>query len=127
MAGRDVARERHAVRELIGLTSQDAAVDGMLTGQENLVMMGAAVHLGRRAARERAVELLEQFGLTEAAARPVRTYSGGMRRRLDLAISLIASPPVLFLDEPTTGLTRSAGSRCGTRSGGCWPSVRRSC
>jgi daunorubicin resistance ABC transporter ATP-binding subunit len=102
--GRDVVREARAVRERIGLTSQDAAVDGVLTGQENLVMMGRLFHLGRKSAASRATELLELFDLADAGGRAVRTYSGGMRRRLDLAVSLITSPTVLFLDEPTTGL-----------------------
>ncbi len=102
--GHDVARQAGAVREVIGLTSQDVALDGLLTGRENLVMMGRLFRLGRATAQQRAIELLDQFDLAEAAGRPVRTYSGGMRRRLDLAISLITSPPVLFLDEPTTGL-----------------------
>jgi ABC-2 type transport system ATP-binding protein len=102
--GHDVAGDAGAVRARIGLTGQDTAVDGLLTARENLVMMGRLFHLGRDAARQRATELLAQFDLAEAADRPVQTYSGGMRRRLDLAISLITSPPVLFLDEPTTGL-----------------------
>jgi ABC-2 type transport system ATP-binding protein len=89
---------------MIGLTGQSAAVDELLTGRENLVMMGQLYRLTAPSARARAQELLEEFDLVEAAERPAKTYSGGMRRRLDLAVSLIAAPPVIFLDEPTTGL-----------------------
>jgi len=102
--GHDVLNQPQKVRQVIGLTGQSAAVDEMLTGRENLVMMGRLYHLARSSAKERAEELLQQFDLTEAADRPLKTYSGGMRRRLDLAVSLIATPPVIFLDEPTTGL-----------------------
>ena len=104
VAGFDVVREPARVREHIGLAGQYAAVDENLTGFENLEMVGALYHLGRRAARRRAGELLADFDLTDAGGRLVRTYSGGMRRRLDLAAALVARPPVLFLDEPTTGL-----------------------
>jgi ABC-2 type transport system ATP-binding protein len=104
IAGRDVVREAAAVRRLIGLSGQYAAVDGFLTGRENLRMIGRLYGLDRRPARRRADELLERVGLAAAAQRTVRTYSGGMRRRLDLAASLVAEPSVLFLDEPTTGL-----------------------
>jgi ABC-2 type transport system ATP-binding protein len=104
VAGIDVVREPAKVREHIGLAGQYAAVDENLTGFENLEMVGQLYHLGRRVARERATSLLADFDLTEAADRLVRTYSGGMRRRLDLAAALVARPPVLFLDEPTTGL-----------------------
>jgi ABC-2 type transport system ATP-binding protein len=104
VAGRDVVRERAAVRRRISLTGQYAAVDGLQTGAENLRMIGRLQGLSARAARDRAVELLETFDLTDAAARRVATYSGGMRRRLDLAASLMRRPSVLFLDEPTTGL-----------------------
>jgi ABC transporter DrrB family efflux protein len=102
--GHDVAREPAAVRELIGLTGQFAAVDELLTGRENLEMFGRLFKLSREEARRRAGELLERFGLVPAADRPARTYSGGMRRRLDIASSLLTRPQVLFLDEPTTGL-----------------------
>ena len=104
VAGADVAKNPARVRALVALTGQYAAVDPFQTGEENLVMMGNLAHLPRRAVRARAQELLERFDLTAAARRPVSTYSGGMRRRLDLAISLVASPAVLVLDEPTTGL-----------------------
>ena len=102
--GRDVAAEPHAVRGTIGLAGQYAAVDENLTGRENLRMVGRLTHLARAALGARADELLERFDLGDAADRPVRTYSGGMRRRLDLAAALVHTPPVLFLDEPTTGL-----------------------
>ena len=102
--GHDVVRERHAVRGLIGVTGQYASVDEMLTGAENLRLFGRLLGLGRRRARERADELLAAFSLTEAGGKRVNSYSGGMRRRLDLAVSLIAQPPLVFLDEPTTGL-----------------------
>jgi ABC-2 type transport system ATP-binding protein len=104
VAGFDVLRQPREVRAVIGLSGQYAAVDEYLTGYENLDMIGRLYHLGRGAAKERARELLAQFRLDEAADRPVKTYSGGMRRRLDLAGALIARPSVLFLDEPTTGL-----------------------
>jgi ABC-2 type transport system ATP-binding protein len=102
--GFDVHKEADEVRSVIGLTGQSAAVDELLTGRENLVMMGRLYHLPKATALQRAEELLEQFDLVDAASRTVKTYSGGMRRRLDLAVSLIATPPVIFLDEPTTGL-----------------------
>jgi ABC-2 type transport system ATP-binding protein len=104
VAGFDVVRDAPRVREQIGLAGQYAAVDENLTGFENLEMVGRLYHLGRRQSRERANELLGDFDLADAGARLVRTYSGGMRRRLDLAAALVAKPPVLFLDEPTTGL-----------------------
>ena len=102
--GHDVAGEPAAVRELIGLTGQFAAVDELLTGRENLEMFGRLFNLSREDARRRAGDLMERFGLAQAADRPARTYSGGMRRRLDIASSLVTRPQVLFLDEPTTGL-----------------------
>jgi ABC-2 type transport system ATP-binding protein len=104
VAGLDVVAQAGRLRALIGLAGQYAAVDENLTGFENLEMVGRLYHLGRRASRERADELLALFALEDAARRLVRTYSGGMRRRLDLAAALVARPPVLFLDEPTTGL-----------------------
>jgi ABC-2 type transport system ATP-binding protein len=102
--GHDVVKEQDAVRRLIGLAGQYATVDENLTGRENLRMVGRLSHLVRKVASERASQLLDSFGLADAADRPLKTYSGGMRRRLDLAAALVASPPVLFLDEPTTGL-----------------------
>ena len=102
--GHDVVREAASVRHSIGLAGQYAAVDGNLTGRENLRLIGRLTHLPRRQIAARADELLERFELAEAADRVVRTYSGGMRRRLDLAAALVHQPPVLFLDEPTTGL-----------------------
>jgi ABC-2 type transport system ATP-binding protein len=104
IAGYDVVVDAPEVRRHIGLTGQYASVDESLTGMQNLVMIGELTRMPRRQARVRAGELLEQFTLTHAGARPVKTYSGGMRRRLDLAASLIGDPEILFLDEPTTGL-----------------------
>lgn len=102
--GFDVVKQANKVRHTIGLTGQYAALDELLTGRENLEMMGQLYHMGRQKATQRANELLTQFELNDAADRAVKTYSGGMRRRVDLAASLIATPPVIFLDEPTTGL-----------------------
>ncbi|WP_436759963.1 ATP-binding cassette domain-containing protein [Streptosporangium sp. V21-05] len=117
VAGHDVVREAGEVRAMIGLAGQHAAVDEKLTGRGNLRMFGRLCHLSRRDAHRRADELLERFGLTDAADRQVTGYSGGMRRRLDLITSLILRPEVLFLDEPTTGLDpRSRGE--------IWDSVR---
>jgi ABC-2 type transport system ATP-binding protein len=104
IAGLDVVRDAAALRAKIGLAGQYAAVDENLTGFENLEMVGQLYHMPRKEARSRADELLERFDLTDAAKRPAKTYSGGMRRRLDLAAALVFRPPVLFLDEPTTGL-----------------------
>lgn len=104
VVGLDVVRDAKALRSRIGVSGQYAAVDENLTGFENLDMVGRLYHLGGRRSRERADELLERFDLVDAARRPVSTYSGGMRRRLDLAGALVAEPEVLFLDEPTTGL-----------------------
>ncbi|MFV2118542.1 ATP-binding cassette domain-containing protein [Streptomyces sp. Act-28] len=104
VAGVDVLEHPDAVRRSIGLSGQFAAVDEYLTGRENLHMVGRLYQMSGRAAKARAAELLERFGLADAADRPARTYSGGMRRRLDLAAALVVSPPVMFMDEPTTGL-----------------------
>ncbi len=104
VAGYDVRDEPDMVRRHMGLTGQVATVDELLTGRENIRMIGALYGIGRRDLSRLSDQLLEQFSIADAADRPVRSYSGGMRRRLDLAVSLIASPPVLFLDEPTTGL-----------------------
>ncbi|MEO3803067.1 ATP-binding cassette domain-containing protein [Nonomuraea sp. B1E8] len=104
VAGCDVVRDARRLRARIGASGQYAAVDDHLTGAENLEMVGRLYHLGTRRSRQRARELLERFDLADAAERPVQGYSGGMRRRLDLAGALVANPPVLFLDEPTTGL-----------------------
>jgi len=104
VAGVDLGRHPEAIRRLIGLSGQYAAVDEYLTGFENLEMVGRLYRLGKAQSRRRAAELLERFSLADAGDRPVKTYSGGMRRRLDLAGALVAEPPVLFLDEPTTGL-----------------------
>lgn len=102
--GHDVVREPNQVRQLIGVTGQFASVDEALSATENLVIFGRLLGLSRTDAKAKAVDLLERFGLTDAARRPLKKFSGGMRRRLDLAASLIAQPPLIFLDEPTTGL-----------------------
>jgi len=116
--GRDVVKHARAVREMVSLTGQYASLDEDLTGFENLVLFGRLLGSNWRAARTRATELLEAFGLTEAASRQVQTYSGGMRRRLDIAASLIGVPQILFLDEPTTGLDPRARNQV-------WELVRR--
>ncbi|MCX2968765.1 MULTISPECIES: ATP-binding cassette domain-containing protein [Streptomyces] len=118
VGGHDVATQPRQVRRQIGFAGQDAAVDEILSGRQNLEMFGRLFHLGPRAARHRARELLEQFRLTEAADKVVSGYSGGMRRRLDLAASLVLAPRVLFLDEPTTGLDPRARNEV-------WDAVRR--
>src|SRR6266487_4128062 len=104
VAGHDLAREPDPVRAAIGVTGQLTAVDNLLTGEENLLLMADLRHLGRREGRRRAAELLDQFDLVEAAKKPVATYSGGMKRRLDLAMGLVGDPRIVFLDEPTAGL-----------------------
>jgi ABC-2 type transport system ATP-binding protein len=104
VAGHDLARDPDAVRAAIGVTGQLTAVDNLLTGEENLLLMADLHHLDRAEGRQRAAELLDRFDLVEAGAKPAATYSGGMRRRLDLAMGLIGAPRILFLDEPTTGL-----------------------
>ncbi|MEV5781190.1 ATP-binding cassette domain-containing protein [Streptomyces sp. NPDC048448] len=104
VAGVDVLKHPDEVRRRVGLSGQFAAVDEYLTGRENLQMVGRLYQMRSKAAKQRAVELLDQFHLTDAADRPAKTYSGGMRRRLDLAAALVVSPPVMFMDEPTTGL-----------------------
>jgi ABC-2 type transport system ATP-binding protein len=118
VAGADVVRQPGLVRDRIGLTGQYAAVDLVLSGRQNLVLFGRLQHLGARAARRRADELLDQFGLAGAAGRSAAEYSGGMRRRLDLAASLIRRPQVLFLDEPTTGLDPASRNQV-------WDAVRK--
>lgn len=104
VAGHNVVQQPERVREVIGLAGQYPAVDEMLTGRENLIMVGQLYHFGYGKSKDRASELLKRFSLEDAADRPVKTYSGGMRRRLDLAASIVARPQILFLDEPTTGL-----------------------
>jgi ABC-2 type transport system ATP-binding protein len=104
VAGHDVAQDPDAVRAVIGVTGQFSAVDNLLTGEENLTLMADLRHLGRREGRRRAAELLERFDLVEAARKPAATYSGGMKRRLDLAMGLVGDPRIIFLDEPTAGL-----------------------
>ncbi|MED1953799.1 ATP-binding cassette domain-containing protein [Brevibacillus centrosporus] len=116
--GHDVVKESHIVRQLIGVTGQYASVDESLSATENLIIFSRLLGLGRSEARKKAENLLEEFGLTEAAKRPLKHFSGGMRRRLDLAASLIAQPPLIFLDEPTTGLDPRTRSQM-------WDTIRR--
>lgn len=116
--GRDVLKESHMVRQLIGVTGQYASVDESLSATENLIIFSRLLGLGRAEARRKAAELLEEFGLSEAAKRPLKNFSGGMRRRLDLAASLIAQPPLIFLDEPTTGLDPRTRAQM-------WDTIRR--
>ncbi|MFE1343836.1 ATP-binding cassette domain-containing protein [Streptomyces sp. NPDC058757] len=104
VAGHDLATEAHAVRAAIGVTGQFSAVDGLITGEENMLLMADLHHLPRREGRRVAAELLARFDLVEAAAKPASTYSGGMKRRLDIAMTLVGGPRIIFLDEPTTGL-----------------------
>ena len=118
VAGFDVVREPAQVQRRIGVTGQDATLDELLTGRQNLVMIGRLGGLGRRQARARAAALLDQFELSDAADRMMKTYSGGMRRRLDLAAGVLTRPPVLFLDEPTTGLDPTSRARM-------WEVIRR--
>ncbi|UVI28442.1 ATP-binding cassette domain-containing protein [Paenibacillus spongiae] len=116
--GYDVMKESNIVRQLIGVTGQYASVDESLSATENLIIFSRLLGLGRAEARRKAEELLEEFGLTEAARRPLKNFSGGMRRRLDLAASLIAQPPLIFLDEPTTGLDPRTRAQM-------WDTIRR--
>lgn len=116
--GHDVQRESQIVRQLIGVTGQYASVDESLSATENLVIFSRLLGLGRAESRRKAAELLEEFGLTEAAKRPLKNFSGGMRRRLDLAASLISQPPLIFLDEPTTGLDPRTRAQM-------WETIRR--
>ncbi|OAB41539.1 ABC transporter [Paenibacillus macquariensis subsp. defensor] len=116
--GHDVVKESQIVRQLIGVTGQYASVDESLSATENLIIFSRLLGLGRAEARQKADELLEEFGLTEAAKRPLKNFSGGMRRRLDLAASLIAQPPLIFLDEPTTGLDPRTRTQM-------WDTIRR--
>jgi oleandomycin transport system ATP-binding protein len=118
VGGFDVVREAHQVRQLIGLTGQYASVDETLTGTENLVLLGRLLGIPRSEAKQRARELLAQFDLSDAASRATKTYSGGMRRRLDLAASMVGRPPLLYLDEPTTGLDPRARTEL-------WDFIRR--
>ncbi|WP_179033410.1 ATP-binding cassette domain-containing protein [Paenibacillus kribbensis] len=116
--GHDAVKEPQVVRQLIGVTGQYASVDESLSATENLIIFSRLLGLGRAEARHKAAELLEEFGLTEAAKRPLKHFSGGMRRRLDLAASLIAKPPLIFLDEPTTGLDPRTRTQM-------WDTIRR--
>ncbi|MCC3653125.1 ATP-binding cassette domain-containing protein [Streptomyces sp. S07_1.15] len=104
VGGHDLATDPQAVRSAIGVTGQFSAVDGLITGEENMLLMADLHHLSRREGRRTTTELLERFGLTDAAKKPAATYSGGMKRRLDIAMTLVGNPRIIFLDEPTTGL-----------------------
>src|SRR5690606_36022659 len=114
----EVQKEPHMVRQLIGVTGQYASVDESLSALENLMIFSRLLGLGRMEAKRKAVSLLEEFGLTEAAKKPLKHFSGGMRRRLDLAASLIKQPPLIFLDEPTTGLDPRTRAQM-------WDTIRR--
>ena len=124
--GHDVVSEGDAVRGLVSLTGQFASVDEDLTGKENLILIARLLGHSRKDAKRRADELLEAFGLTGAAGRQVKTYSGGMRRRLDIAASIVVTPDLIFLDEPTMGSTPEAATRS-KRSSGPWPQRERRC
>ena len=125
--GHDVVREAAAVRRLVSLTGQFASVDSDLTAEENLLLLARLLGYSRRRARRRAGELLAAFGLTGAARDQAARLSGGMRRKLDLAASIIVAPDLLFLDEPTTGWTRAAAARCGKSSAASWRAGQRCC
>lgn len=127
IAGHDLHREPGAVRAAIALTGQFSAVDDLLTGAENLRLMADLNHLGKAEGRRRAAELLERFDLVDAADRPPATYSGGMRRRLDLAMGLMATRGSSSSTSRPPGWTRAAGGRCGTSSAAWWPTASRSC
>jgi len=123
VAGHNLTREPAAVRAAIGVTGQFSAVDNLLTGEENLLLMADLHHLGRSEGRKRAAALLERFDLVDAAKKLPITYSGGIRRRLDLAMTLVGNPLIIFLDEPTTGLDPRSATRCGRSSATSWPAV----
>jgi ABC-2 type transport system ATP-binding protein len=125
--GRDIVSEADAVRGLVSLTGQLASVDEDLTGRENLVLIGRLLGYSRTRARARAAELLDVFGLDHAAGRQVKSYSGGMRRRLDIAASIVVTPELMFLDEPTTGLDPALATRSGTSSEPSPDRAPRSC
>jgi ABC-2 type transport system ATP-binding protein len=125
--GHDIVTEADAVRRAVSLTGQLASVDEDLTGRENLILLGRLLGLKRLAAKHRATELIEAFGLSQAAGRLVKHYSGGMRRRLDIAASIVITPELMFLDEPTTGLDHGRATRSGTSSGRWSPRAPPSC